>query len=102
MSRPHASEFLPLPFFPFEELPHNTPIDLEDAATALVLSDGNVPAAAQRLRVTPARLQRAINKSPRLIRLMTRLNAACHESDAECTTATNSQSAQKPTGGARP
>ena len=68
-SRLDSSEFLPLPFFPQENRPE--PIDPEDAATALFLENGNIPAAAERLRVTAARLQRAINKSPRLLRLMT-------------------------------
>jgi hypothetical protein len=73
MSRPDASEFLPLPFFPFEELPRNTPIDIEDAATAMFLSNGDLDRAAERLRVTPARLMRTIRKSPRLQRLQAQL-----------------------------
>ena len=72
MSKPDPSEFLPLPWFPFEELPHNTPINIEDVATALFLKIGPRVAAA-RLRVTPSRLNRTINKSKRLQRLMTRL-----------------------------
>jgi hypothetical protein len=101
-SKPDASEFLPLPFFPYEERPRSSPIDVEEAATALFLAHGNVGDAARRLRVTRARLQRAIRASPRLIRLQARLNDV-PESDDECTTATSSQSmrASAQTGGAR-
>ena len=55
-------------------------LDPEECATALFLSKGDLDAAAERLRVTPSRLNRAIDKSPRLIRLMARLGAA-HKSD---------------------
>ena len=73
-ARPDASEFLPLPFFPQENRPG--PIDLEDAATALFLSNGDINRAAERLRVTPARLNKCIRKSPRLTRLQARLTSA--------------------------
>ena len=71
MSKPDASEFLPPPFYPEENRPG--PIDLEDAATALFLEKGVIPAAAARLRVTAAKFQRTIRKSPSLMRLITRL-----------------------------
>ena len=67
--------YRPLPFFAFDELPLKTPIDIEDAATALFLSDGDLNRAAERLRVKPNRLQRAIRKSERLTRLVARLTA---------------------------
>ncbi len=71
MSRPQPDEFFPVPWYPQENRPE--PLDIEEAATSLFLSNGAIPPAAERLRVTPARLQRAIRKSPRLTRLITRL-----------------------------
>jgi hypothetical protein len=46
---------------------------VEEAATALFLKNGDVGAAAIRLCVTPARLNRTIRKSPRLQRLIAAL-----------------------------
>jgi hypothetical protein len=71
-----AGSYLPLPWFPYEERPHSMPLDVEECATALFLKKGDVGAAAERLRVTVARLNRTIRKSPRLIRLQTRLTDA--------------------------
>ena len=52
------------------------PLDQEEVATALFLKNGDINRAAERLRVTPARLNKCIRKSPRLIRLQARLTAA--------------------------
>ena len=68
--------YLPLPWFPWLERPPRLPLDAEEAATALFLAHGDLKAAAERLRVTPNRLQRTISKSERLKRLVTRLLAA--------------------------
>ena len=62
-------EFLPLPHFPYEERPSTTPLDIEEAATALYLNGGDTDAAAARLKCHPLRLQRLIDRSPRLQRL---------------------------------
>ena len=62
-------EFLPLPHFPYTERPSTTPLDIEEAATALYLNGGDTDAAAERLKVHPLRLQRVIDHSPRLQRL---------------------------------
>ena len=62
-------EFVPLPFFPWIERPLTLPLDDDECATALFLAKGDVNAAADRLKVMPARLQRSIRKSRRLIRL---------------------------------
>ena len=70
MRRPDASEFLPLPYFGWLERPHNLPLDVDDCATAIFLEEGNVKKAADRLRVTPARLSQTIRKSLRLQRLV--------------------------------
>ena len=103
MNYPDASEFLPLPFFPFEELPRNTPINIEDAATALFLEKGDLNRAAARLRVTTPRLDRTIRKSLRLIRLIERLSEALGlASVAEPKPATPPSKSEEPTCGARP
>ena len=67
--------YLPLPWFPWESRPKNLPIDPEEVATALFLKNGDINAAATRLRVTASQLDRTIRKSVRLTRLRERLNA---------------------------
>ena len=62
-------EFLPLPYFPYEQRPSTVPVDVEEAATALYLDQGVVADAAQRLRIPSLKLQRIIDRSPRLTRL---------------------------------
>ena len=78
-----AKSYFPLPYFPWLERPHSSPLDVEEAATALFLEKGAVATAAERLRVTPARLKRTIHKSVRLTQLASRLLAAkdAHEPD---------------------
>ena len=70
-----AGSYLPLPFFPYESRPKNLPIDVEEAATSLFLAHGDLNAAAERLKVPVARLNKCIRKSLRLQRLQTRLSA---------------------------
>ena len=50
--KPDASEFLPLPYYPWISRPDTCPLDVEEAATALFLKNGDVGAAANRLCVT--------------------------------------------------
>jgi hypothetical protein len=69
MRRPTPEEFLPLAWFPWAERPLSSPIDIEEAATALFLKHGDIDAAAARLKVTPARLDRVVRRSRRLMRL---------------------------------
>jgi hypothetical protein len=76
MTYPSPEEFFPLPWFPWESRPETLPLDQEEVATALFLKNGDINRAAERLRVTPARLNKCIRKSPRLIRLQARLTAA--------------------------
>jgi hypothetical protein len=64
-----SGEFLPLPFYGWDRRPSHIPIDVEEAATALYLTQGSVDGAAGKLRCEPLKLQRAINRSPRLVRL---------------------------------
>jgi hypothetical protein len=65
-----ASEFLPLPYFPWLSRPETLPLDPDEAATALYLAKGNPAAAAALLKVSPARLNRVVRRSPRLQRLV--------------------------------
>ena len=41
MSRPQPDEFFPVPWYPQENRPE--PIDIEEAATSLFLSNGAIP-----------------------------------------------------------
>jgi hypothetical protein len=82
------------------ERPAHLPLDLDEAATSLYLKHGDITAAAETLKVTPARLQRAIRASPRLIRLQAQLSAA-RVSDDGCQAATSSRASVQ-TGAARP
>jgi hypothetical protein len=64
-----ASEFEPLPFYPFDERSLSLPLDVEEAATAIFLARGDIREAASLLKVTPSRLSKLIRRSPRLQRL---------------------------------
>jgi hypothetical protein len=68
-----ASEFEPLPFYGWLERPPDLPVDPEEAATAIYLAHGDVSAAAALLKVSPARLNRVVRGSPRLVRLKAEL-----------------------------
>jgi hypothetical protein len=69
MRRPTPDEFFPLLYFGLLERPLSLPLDVEEAATALYLAHGDIDKAAARLKVTPARLDRVICRSPQLMRL---------------------------------
>ena len=62
-------EFLPLPFYGWLERPLDLPIDFDEAATAIYIAHGDISAAAALLKVTPARLNKLIRRSPKLQRL---------------------------------
>ena len=62
-------EFLPLPYIPYDERPVTVPLDVEECATALYICGGKLSKAADRLKVDKLRLQRVIDRSPRLQRL---------------------------------
>ncbi len=63
------SEFLPLPYYPWDRRPSHQRIEEDEAATALYLAEGVIAQAAERLRVEPLRLTRAISRSPKLRKL---------------------------------
>jgi hypothetical protein len=70
MARPPTEWFLPMPFRPS---PPTGPIDPEEAATALYLNDGDIPAAATLMKVDTARLRKLIKKSHLLQSLLQQL-----------------------------
>ena len=73
------SEFVPLPFFPWDRRPSHLPVDPEEAATALYLAAGSVDEAAEKLKIDPLRMIRVINRSPRLTRLHAELQALLND-----------------------
>ena len=68
-STDHDQEFVPLPFYPWDERPPTLPLDTDEAATAIHLAQAHLPAAAALLKVPLIRLQRLLNASPRLQRI---------------------------------
>jgi hypothetical protein len=75
MSRPSPEEFVPLPYFPWHQRPDTLPLDFDEVATALFLSNGRLAGAADLLKVNQSQIKRAIRKSPRLRTLIERLRA---------------------------
>ena len=73
------AEFVPLPHYPWLIRPAHLPIDIEEAATALYLSEGLIGKAAERLKVEPLKLTRIISRSPRLVRLHAELTALLND-----------------------
>ena len=67
------AEFDPLPFYPWIERPLTLPLDDDECATAIFIAKGDVSAAADLLKVMPARLKRVIRKSRRLQLLLSDL-----------------------------
>jgi hypothetical protein len=63
-------EFLPLPFYPWDERPPTLPIDADEAATSLKLAQGVLKQAAALLKVSEVRFRRVLKQSPRLQRIM--------------------------------
>jgi hypothetical protein len=62
-------EFVPLPFYPWEERSPTLPIDFDEAATAIHLAHGELNKAAALLKVPLYRLTRLVKQSPRLQRI---------------------------------
>jgi len=65
----YEQEFVPLPYYAWDERPASLPLDQEEAATAIHLSQGHLPRAADLLKVPLVRLNRFIARSPRLQRV---------------------------------
>lgn len=68
-STDNSSEYLPLPYYPWDERPGTLPIDYDEAATAIHLGKGDLLSAAGLLKVPLHRLTRLIRQSPRLQRV---------------------------------
>lgn len=65
----HDDEFVPLPFYPFDQRPETLELDSDEAATAIHLG-GDLQAAADLLKVPLRRLHRLVKHSPRLQRVL--------------------------------
>jgi hypothetical protein len=65
----HDAEFIPLPYYPWDERPPGVPLDSEEVATAIHLSDGSLPGCARLLKVPVVRVLRSLRASPRLQRI---------------------------------
>jgi hypothetical protein len=63
-------EFLPLPYYPWDERPPNLALEFDELATALHLSNGSVPAASKLLKIPIVKFNRELRKSPRLARVL--------------------------------
>lgn len=63
-------EFVPLPFYPWDQRPAHLVLDADEVATAIHLSAGDLIAAAELLRVPLVRVARALKAHPRLQRVM--------------------------------
>lgn len=73
------AEFVPLPHYGWARRPSHLPLDVEEAATALYLSEGVISRAAERLKVEPLKLVRVIARSPRLTRLHAELTSLLND-----------------------
>jgi hypothetical protein len=70
---PQPDEFEPLAFYPWLRRPSTVPLTSDEVATALYLANGDLQAAAARLKVTVAQLKKPIRKTPSLQHLIERL-----------------------------
>jgi hypothetical protein len=70
MRRPTADEFVTLPWYNWDARPETVPLSEEEAETAIYLANGDLNTAASLVKVTRARLNRAIRKYPRLQQLV--------------------------------
>ena len=75
MTDPSPDEFVPLPYFPWDTRPESLPLDVDECATAIFLSNGDHDTAAKLLKVDRRQLKAVIRRSPGLQRLLTRLTA---------------------------
>lgn len=63
---PQADEFIPLPYYPWDERPSTLALDHDECATAIHLAHGSLQQAANLLKVPLHRLSRSVRSSPRL------------------------------------
>lgn len=77
-------EFLPLPFYPWDERPPSLPLDPDETATAIHLANGDLPAASSLLKVPLHKVIRQIAHHPRLARVLNEaLALATHRAASE-------------------
>ena len=83
-STEHDQEFIPLPFYSWEERPESVPLDVDEVATAVHLAMGDVPRAAELLKVAVYKVDRLLRHHPRLQRILLEHQAiALHRASAE-------------------
>ena len=70
----HDQEFIPLPFYPWTERPATLALDPDEAATAIHIAKGDIPAAAALLKVPEFRLNRLIRRTPSLQHVLSEAN----------------------------
>jgi hypothetical protein len=63
-------EFLPLPYFGWDERPPSVPLDADECATAIHIAHGELERASALLKVPLHRLTRFVRHSPRLQRVL--------------------------------
>jgi hypothetical protein len=66
----HDQEFVPLPYYGWEERPPTLQLDHDECATAIHLAGGDLPKAASLLKVPLVRLHRSLRHSLRLQRIL--------------------------------
>lgn len=67
--REHDAEFIPLPFYSWDERPAHIALEVEECETAIHLAEGHLLRAAELLKVPLFRLNRAIVRHPKLQRI---------------------------------
>jgi hypothetical protein len=67
---PQYEEFLPLPYYPWDERPSHLPLDADEVATAIHLAHGDLHDAAQLLKTPLHRVERLARNSPRLQKVL--------------------------------
>lgn len=69
-SHAHDSEFIPLPYYAWDERPTTLPLDPDECATAIHIAQGDIPKAAALLKVSQHLLERELRRHPRLVRIL--------------------------------
>jgi hypothetical protein len=92
----HDQEFIPLPFYPFSERPPTLPLDPDECATAIHIAQGDLPKAADLLKVPQFKLEREVRRHPNLARILNEeLQIAVSRSRSELLTALDSPSERR-------
>ena len=89
----HDQEFIPLPFYPWDERPPALALDPDEVATAIHIAKGDLPAASALLKTPQFKLERILRHHPRLQRILNEeLQIAVSKSRSELLTALESPS----------